>query len=124
MKKRQYGEIANLLQGVTNVLDHFQKYMGIPQIARLADKYVYQLIYIMYKCFTDILNKYFFCFFFLFRSQSIKADLTEQITNDFHNAFAGPNSKVCFCNLFKYIYTLKFSRYLPILLKFIHALLI
>lgn len=38
VKKRQYGEIANLLQGVTNVLDHFQKYMGIPQIARLADK--------------------------------------------------------------------------------------
>ncbi|GFV23386.1 vacuolar protein sorting-associated protein 53 homolog [Trichonephila clavipes] len=64
VKKRQYGEIANLLQGVTNVLDHFQKYMGIPQIARLADK-----------------------------SQSIKAELTEQITNDFHNAFAGPNSK-------------------------------
>ncbi|XP_035224541.1 vacuolar protein sorting-associated protein 53 homolog isoform X2 [Stegodyphus dumicola] len=64
VKKRQYGEIANLLQGVTNVLDHFQKYMGIPQIARLADK-----------------------------SQSIKADLTEQITNDFQNAFAGPNSK-------------------------------
>lgn len=64
VKKRQYGEIANLLQGVTNVLDHFQKYMGIPQIARLADK-----------------------------SQSIKADLTEQITNDFQNSFAGPNSK-------------------------------
>ncbi|CAL1264315.1 unnamed protein product [Larinioides sclopetarius] len=64
VKKRQYGEIANLLQGVTNVLDHFQKYMNIPQIARLADK-----------------------------SQSIKAELTEQITNDFHNAFAGPNSK-------------------------------
>ncbi|GIY54359.1 vacuolar protein sorting-associated protein 53 homolog [Caerostris darwini] len=64
VKKRQYGEIANLLQGVTNVLDHFQKYMSIPQIARLADK-----------------------------SQSIKAELTEQITNDFHNAFAGPNSK-------------------------------
>ncbi|KAG8194624.1 hypothetical protein JTE90_003101 [Oedothorax gibbosus] len=64
VKKRQYGEIANLLQGVTNVLDHFQKYMGIPQIARLGDK-----------------------------SHSIKAELTEQITSDFHNAFAGPNSK-------------------------------
>lgn len=64
VKKRQYKDIANLLQGVTNVLDHFQKYMSIPQIARLADK-----------------------------SQSIKAELTEQITNDFHNAFAGPNSK-------------------------------
>lgn len=40
VKRRQYGEIANLLQGVTNVLEHFQKYMTIPQIAQLADKYV------------------------------------------------------------------------------------
>lgn len=64
IKKRQYGEIANLLQGVMNVIDHFQKYMGIPQIARLADM-----------------------------AQSIKAELTQQITNDFHNAFAGPNAK-------------------------------
>ncbi|XP_071037420.1 vacuolar protein sorting-associated protein 53 homolog isoform X2 [Parasteatoda tepidariorum] len=64
VKKRQYGEIANLLQGVTNVLDHFQKYMGIPQIAHLSEK-----------------------------SQHIKAELTEQITNDFYNAFSGPSSK-------------------------------
>ncbi|XP_054723546.1 vacuolar protein sorting-associated protein 53 homolog [Uloborus diversus] len=64
VKKRQYGEIANLLQGVTNVLDHFQKYIRIPQIAHLAEK-----------------------------SQKIKADLTSQITSDFQNAFAGPNSK-------------------------------
>lgn len=40
VKRRQYGEIANLLQGVTNVLEHFQKYRNIPQIAQLADKYV------------------------------------------------------------------------------------
>uniref|UniRef100_A0A673GLB0 Vacuolar protein sorting-associated protein 53 homolog n=1 Tax=Sinocyclocheilus rhinocerous TaxID=307959 RepID=A0A673GLB0_9TELE len=26
-RKRQYGEVANLLQGVVNVLEHFQKYM-------------------------------------------------------------------------------------------------
>ncbi len=31
--KRQYGEVANLLQGVVNVLEHFQKYMGIPRYA-------------------------------------------------------------------------------------------
>ncbi|KAG8122599.1 hypothetical protein E2320_018085 [Naja naja] len=31
-RRRQYGELANLLQGVVNVLEHFNKYMGIPQI--------------------------------------------------------------------------------------------
>ncbi|KAK2558268.1 Vacuolar protein sorting-associated protein 53-like protein [Acropora cervicornis] len=37
-KKRQYGEVANLLQGVVNVLEHFKKYFGITQIRQLADK--------------------------------------------------------------------------------------
>ncbi|PIK58981.1 putative vacuolar protein sorting-associated protein 53-like [Apostichopus japonicus] len=37
-RRRQYGEVANLLQGVVNVLEHFQKYMSIPQIRQLADK--------------------------------------------------------------------------------------
>ncbi|XP_033627749.1 vacuolar protein sorting-associated protein 53 homolog isoform X1 [Asterias rubens] len=37
-RRRQYGEIANLLQGVINVMEHFQKYMSIPQIRQLADK--------------------------------------------------------------------------------------
>ncbi|XP_064648939.1 vacuolar protein sorting-associated protein 53 homolog isoform X2 [Lineus longissimus] len=36
-RRRQYGEVANLLQGVLNVLEHFQKYMSIPQIRQLAD---------------------------------------------------------------------------------------
>jgi len=35
---RQYGEVANLLQGVLNVLDHFKKYFSVPQIRQLADK--------------------------------------------------------------------------------------
>ena len=34
----QYSEVANLLQGVVNVMEHFQKYMTIPQIRQLADK--------------------------------------------------------------------------------------
>ena len=38
-KRRQYGEVANLLQGVQNVLEHFQKYKEIPQIKDLADRY-------------------------------------------------------------------------------------
>lgn len=37
-RKRQYGEVANLLQGVVNVLEHFKKYFGIAQIRQLADK--------------------------------------------------------------------------------------
>ncbi|KAM9320711.1 vacuolar protein sorting-associated protein 53 homolog [Gastrophryne carolinensis] len=37
-RKRQYGEVANLLQGVVNVLEHFNKYMGIPQIRQLAER--------------------------------------------------------------------------------------
>jgi len=37
-KRRQYDEIANLLQGVLNVLDHFKKYIKITQIKDLADK--------------------------------------------------------------------------------------
>ncbi|XP_071790088.1 vacuolar protein sorting-associated protein 53 homolog isoform X2 [Asterias amurensis] len=37
-RRRQYGEVANLLQGVINVMEHFQKYMSIPQIRQLADK--------------------------------------------------------------------------------------
>ena len=37
-RKRQYGEVANLLQGVVNVLEHFKKYFGITQIRQLADK--------------------------------------------------------------------------------------
>jgi len=37
-RNRQYGEVANLLQGVVNVLDHFKKYNNIPQIKQLADR--------------------------------------------------------------------------------------
>ncbi|KAH7960865.1 hypothetical protein HPB49_024077 [Dermacentor silvarum] len=63
-RKRQYGEVANLLQGVVNVLDHFQPYMAIPQIRKLADELA-----------------------------TIQSDLAQQITADFHDAFTGPNAK-------------------------------
>lgn len=39
-RKRQYGEVANLLQGVVNVLEHFHKYMSIPQIRQLSERYL------------------------------------------------------------------------------------
>ena len=38
MRRRQYGEIANLLEGVINVLEQFQKYKTIPQIGEISDK--------------------------------------------------------------------------------------
>ncbi|XP_054989660.1 vacuolar protein sorting-associated protein 53 homolog [Sorex araneus] len=37
-RRRQYGEVANLLEGVMNVLEHFHKYMGIPQIRQLSER--------------------------------------------------------------------------------------
>ncbi|KAM5309597.1 vacuolar protein sorting-associated protein 53 homolog [Glossophaga mutica] len=37
-RRRQYGEVANLLQGVMNVLEHFHKYLGIPQIRQLSER--------------------------------------------------------------------------------------
>lgn len=63
-KKRQYSEIANLLEGVSNVLDQFSNYNNIPQICQLAE-----------------------------RVSSIKSELALQIKGDFEEAFQGPNSK-------------------------------
>eukprot|EP00112_Aurelia_sp_Birch-Aquarium-sp1_P023247 Seg685.3 transcript_id=Seg685.3/GoldUCD/mRNA.D3Y31 product="Vacuolar protein sorting-associated protein 53-like" protein_id=Seg685.3/GoldUCD/D3Y31 len=72
-RNRQYGEIANLLQGVLNVLDHFKKYFSVPQIRQLADKVT-----------------------------SIQNELGNQILSDFKDAVsipgikppAGPNSQL------------------------------
>lgn len=61
-QKRQYGEVANLLEGVLNVLEHFQKYKSIPQIGELADKV-----------------------------GLIREELAQQIKSDFETAFQGTN---------------------------------
>ena len=46
--QRQYGEVANLLQAVLNVLEHFEGYMHIPQIKQLAERYYYHnMLYII-----------------------------------------------------------------------------
>ncbi|KAH9498665.1 Vacuolar protein sorting-associated protein 53 [Bulinus truncatus] len=63
-QKRQYGEVANLLQGVLNVLEHFEKYMEIPQIKQLAD-----------------------------RVKQIQSELSSQIIADFEEAFQGSGAK-------------------------------
>ncbi|KAL4223807.1 Vacuolar protein sorting-associated protein 53 [Mactra antiquata] len=63
-RRRQYGEVANLLQGVLNVLEHFQRYMSIPQIKELAD-----------------------------RVKQIQSDLGSQIISDFEEAFQGSGAK-------------------------------
>uniref|UniRef100_A0A8B9HJN5 VPS53 subunit of GARP complex n=1 Tax=Astyanax mexicanus TaxID=7994 RepID=A0A8B9HJN5_ASTMX len=64
-RKRQYGEVANLLQGVVNVLEHFQKYMGIPQIRQLSE-----------------------------RVKAAQSELGTQILADFEEAFPSQGSKV------------------------------
>jgi len=63
-QRRQYGEVANLLEGVLNVLEHFHPYMSIPQIKQLSDKV-----------------------------GEIKAELATQIRADFEEAFQGPAAK-------------------------------
>ncbi|KAK6192338.1 hypothetical protein SNE40_003822 [Patella caerulea] len=63
-RRRQYGEVANLLQGVLNVLEHFEKYMSIPQIKQLAD-----------------------------RVREIQHELGIQILADFEEAFQGAGAK-------------------------------
>uniref|UniRef100_A0A8C7W166 VPS53 subunit of GARP complex n=1 Tax=Oncorhynchus mykiss TaxID=8022 RepID=A0A8C7W166_ONCMY len=64
-RKRQYGEVANLLQGVVNVLEHFHKYMGIPQIRQLSE-----------------------------RVKVAQSELGTQILADFEEAFPAQGSKV------------------------------
>uniref|UniRef100_A0A8C7FB79 VPS53 subunit of GARP complex n=1 Tax=Oncorhynchus kisutch TaxID=8019 RepID=A0A8C7FB79_ONCKI len=64
-RRRQYGEVANLLQGVVNVLEHFHKYMGIPQIRQLSE-----------------------------RVKAAQSELGTQILADFEEAFPAQGSKV------------------------------
>ncbi|XP_023836556.1 vacuolar protein sorting-associated protein 53 homolog isoform X2 [Salvelinus sp. IW2-2015] len=63
-RRRQYGEVANLLQGVVNVLEHFHKYMGIPQIRQLSE-----------------------------RVKAAQSELGTQILADFEEAFPAQGSK-------------------------------
>lgn len=62
--KRQYGEIVMPLQGIIEVMKHFDNYTDIPQIKQLGEQV-----------------------------KEIQASLATQITADFHDAFTGPNSK-------------------------------
>jgi hypothetical protein len=61
---RQYGDAANLLQGLQEVIGHFQTYSDIPQIKDLA-----------------------------IQVKGIQGEFGEQIINDFHKAFAPENAK-------------------------------
>lgn len=62
--KRQYGEIVLPLQAMTEVIKHFNNYTDITKIKQLSDQV-----------------------------KDIQTSLAMQITSDFHDAFAGPNSK-------------------------------
>ncbi|CAL4152712.1 unnamed protein product [Meganyctiphanes norvegica] len=62
--RREYGEIADLLQGVMNVLDSLNRYKHIPQVADLANQV-----------------------------DQIRNALECQILEDFQRAFHGPNAR-------------------------------
>nr|XP_006823125.1 PREDICTED: vacuolar protein sorting-associated protein 53 homolog [Saccoglossus kowalevskii] len=64
IRKRQYREVANLLQGVINVMEHFEKYMSIPQIRQLSD-----------------------------RMKHIQMEVGQQVIADFEEAFSGQGGK-------------------------------
>lgn len=63
-QKKQYGEIILPLQAVTEVMQHFNGYMDIPQIKQLSDEV-----------------------------RQIHIELAQQITTDFKEAFSGQNPK-------------------------------
>ncbi|XP_025991195.2 vacuolar protein sorting-associated protein 53 homolog [Solenopsis invicta] len=63
-QKKQYGEIILPLQGVMQVMQHFNSYMDIPQVKQLSDQV-----------------------------QQIQDELAQQITADFKQAFSGQNPK-------------------------------
>ncbi|XP_046645397.1 vacuolar protein sorting-associated protein 53 homolog [Daphnia pulicaria] len=63
-QKRQYSEIASLLQGVSRVMEHFTPYLDIPQVKQLADEL-----------------------------DQIEKRLGDQISNDFKEAFSGSGPK-------------------------------
>lgn len=63
-RRREYGEVANLLQGVVNVMEHFDRFMHVPQIKQLSD-----------------------------RVKQIQSDLASQIQSDFKEAFEAPLTK-------------------------------
>ncbi|EFX62721.1 hypothetical protein DAPPUDRAFT_336536 [Daphnia pulex] len=63
-QKRQYSEIASLLQGVSRVMEHFTPYLDIPQVKQLADQL-----------------------------DQIEKRLGDQISNDFKEAFSGSGPK-------------------------------
>nr|SVE77464.1 EOG090X024P [Daphnia lumholtzi]SVE78094.1 EOG090X024P [Daphnia lumholtzi] len=63
-QKRQYSEIASLLQGVNRVMEHFTPYLDIPQVKQLAAQL-----------------------------EQIEKSLGDQISNDFKEAFSGTGPK-------------------------------
>lgn len=64
IQKKQYGEIINPLQAMTEVMQHFDSYMDIPEIKKLSDEV-----------------------------RQIHVELAQQITTDFKEAFSGQNLK-------------------------------
>ncbi len=63
-EKRQYSEVASLLQGVARVMEHFTPYLEIAQVKQLADQL-----------------------------RTLETKLGEQITAEFKESFGGTGAK-------------------------------
>ena len=63
-KNRHYGEIILPLLGVSEVMEHFNNYMDIPQVSQLSKEV-----------------------------HDIRVTLAQQINSDFHSAFSDSNTK-------------------------------
>ncbi|CAF5048982.1 unnamed protein product, partial [Rotaria sp. Silwood1] len=71
IKKKSYGDIANLSHPVISVLEHFQPYMNIPQIQELSANV-----------------------------KELTVQITVQVRKECEDAFNGPNAKVSYSRSF------------------------
>lgn len=86
-EKRQYGELLNPLQAITEVNQHFQQYTDISQIKVMTHC---GALCLLYSYETRLIS-------FALQELSNEVDqihrkLASQITEDFHNAFTGSNA--------------------------------
>lgn len=83
-QKRQYSEIATLLQGVSRVMEHFTPYLEIPQVKELAG----QVSFKNWLLKINLTN----CDTFK-QLKLIEKRLGDQITSDFKEALSGTGPK-------------------------------
>lgn len=92
-EKRQYGELLNPLQAITEVNQHFQQYTDIEQIkVCIRDRFAFKYMCAMYRfTFQDLSDQV----------EQIHKKLATQINEDFRNTFtaASPAGKISLAQL-------------------------